>query len=180
VTEEFDEDFHVKEFSELARGLSGYTERCVISFLDLYKKTVRNMKPLGKAVMSEEVMLRMVESLASIATENGLDLETCSEKIDLMTPFGIRHGRCIDGDLISRIIGRGLNVKKDPHQRPECGCATSVDIGAYNTCPHGCLYCYANFNKRKVEEQIRLHMPNSPLLMGEPGPDDTITIRKIV
>ena len=177
VTKEFTVEYHVREFSRLAHTLSGYTERCVISFLDLYKKTERNMRPLGETLMSEATILCLAELLAPIAKEYGLVLETCSEVIDLPTSLGVRPGRCIDPDLISRTLGQQLSVGKDPNQRPACGCASSIDIGAYNTCTHGCLYCYANFNQKVVDDQIRLHNPSSPLLVGELGPGDKVTDR---
>ena len=129
--------------------------------------------------MSQEVMLRLAGLLAPIAKEYGLLLETCSEEIDLLTRFGIRHGKCIDPALISQFVGEDLVVGKDPNQRLECGCVSSIDIGAYNTCTHGCIYCYANFNQKAVEGQIGLHNPNSPLLIGEIGTKDKVTDRKM-
>lgn len=179
ITKEFDEKFHAREFAKLARTLTGYTKRCVFSFVDLYRKTERNMKPLEPTFMSEEIMLRLAGILAPIAQEYGLLLETCSEEIDLLTKFGIRHGKCIDPDLISEIMGQELVVSKDPNQRPECGCVASIDLGAYNTCSYGCLYCYANFNPRAVAGQVPRHNPASPLLIGELGPTDRVVERKV-
>jgi len=180
VTAELDAAFHTSRFAELAHKLSGYTERCVISFVDLYKKTARNLQPLGPTHMTEELMRQIAGRLAPIAQDHGLVLETCSEQIDLFKDYGIRPGRCIDPELISRLLGQKLMVEKDPYQRPECGCVSSVDLGAYNTCPHGCLYCYANFNRAVVEEQVCRHNPNSPLLIGELGEEDIVTERKMV
>ena len=39
ITNEIDVAYHIKYFEELAKRLMGFTKRCVLSFVDLYKKT---------------------------------------------------------------------------------------------------------------------------------------------
>lgn len=169
-------NYHCKAFDRLCSKLYKYTEKCVISFVDLYKKTERNTKELNLMPMSIENIKEISKRLSIIANKYGLSLETCSEGYDL-TEFGIKKGKCIDDKLIYEIIGYEVKAKKDDTQREVCGCVKSVDIGQYNTCRHHCLYCYANFNYSQVEENFKLHNKNNPLLIGEVRNDAKITIR---
>lgn len=113
-----------------------------------------------------------------------LQLATCAEKIDL-SKYGIEHNQCIDGNLIERLWGNDYELKyylhtgqlpekdifgeyppipsvrkdlKDKGQRKTCKCTDSKDIGMYNTCPHLCVYCYANTSNKKVMDNMRLHV----------------------
>jgi len=156
LTNKFDVKHHVKWFEFLANELNGHTKKCVVSFIDMYKKTERNLKGIDLVPMSEELMKEVAHHLSLISKRYNLQLEACCEDIDL-TQYGIEPGKCIDDELISKIIGKKLDIKKDPNQRLSCGCVQSIDIGAYNTCQHRCLYCYANFNNALVDKNVRLH-----------------------
>ena len=42
ISEKYTLEYHLKAFEKMAGKLSGYTNECVISFIDLYEKTKRN------------------------------------------------------------------------------------------------------------------------------------------
>lgn len=180
LTDRIDENHHLRHFTAMAAKLAPYTKRCIISFLDMYNKCKRNLK--GINIMDLEhhqtQQRRIGEMLAPVAKEKGIELTTCAEEIDF-SDLGIGHGKCIDDRLIERISGNSLETREDKHQRKTCRCVESIDIGAYNTCNHLCLYCYANTGTEAVRRNIALHDPSSPLMMGRLSGDEKISLRKI-
>ena len=178
LTDMIDVDYHLRYFEELAKRLKGHTNRCVISFVDLYKKTVSNTRELMMKEPTDMEMHFLAHNLSSIAKDYGMEIVSCSESIDLDFD-GVRHGCCIDRNLIEEIVGYKIDVKKDKNQRKECGCVESVDLGAYNTCLHACKYCYANFNNMKVQTLSKMHNPLSTLLVGDLDNSDIVNERKV-
>ena len=77
-------------------------------------------------------------------------------------------------EVVERAIGKNLNIPKQKARNGECYCLLNNDIGSYNTCNHGCIYCYANSNKKLVKRNLKLHNPDSPLLIGEIKENDEI------
>ena len=178
VNQKYTMDYHLKAFEEIAENLADYTEKVVISFVDLYAKTQRNTKDLAIRTLSNEEMFHLAAEMAQIASKHNLIIESCAEQIDLQKA-GVRHGSCIDKRLIEKILGCKLIGEKDKNQREECGCFESVEVGTYNTCLNGCKYCYANFSEERVRENIKCYDPKSPLLCGKVDSDDKITDRKV-
>ena len=163
INERYTADYHLTAFSEIAAALKGHTEKCVISFVDFYQKIQKNMKDMNIREESVESMTDLARKMHDITVENNMVLATCAEKIDLAA-IGIEHNACIDQGVIERICGGKIKVKKDPSQRAECQCVESREIGSYNTCGHGCRYCYANFSPEKVKESMAKYDPASPIL----------------
>lgn len=163
-------DEHLRLFSKLADELEGYTRRVVISFADIYQKTERNLKTIDSLIYSDitqnhELCLSLAQHFSEIAQQHSLSIYSCAEEIDLVNQ-GILHGKCIDEALINDLFGLLLPNNKDPGQREACGCIKSIDIGDYNTCMHGCKYCYATYNHNQANNNFKKHNPQSPFLLG--------------
>lgn len=189
----YTETYHLRAFAQIAGMLRGYTDKCVISFLDLYRKNQAVMQRLGmKAFCFEDQgktdsaeptgieydkIMSFARRLHDIAKENDMEIASCAEEIDL-SECGITHNSCIDRALIEHMIGVPLKVGKDKNQRTACGCVESVEVGAYHTCLNGCRYCYANDSLVHVKRNYCVYDVNSPLLCGKVGKGDRITERK--
>lgn len=163
-------DEHRRRFAAYAETLAGSSDTCVISFLDVYPAIRKRLTAAGIRDPSPEQIKETASALAETAAVFGLRMETCAETVDLESA-GIAHGRCIDPQRIARLTGRPFSFRKDKGQRPACGCAESLDIGTYGTCPHGCLYCYARRNDGP-RTACDVH---SPLLCSVIRPGDTVT-----
>lgn len=177
-TKKYTPEYHLKAFEQIAAALRGYTEKCVISFVDLYAKNKKNMKLLEWYEADEEELREFAEKISKIAKKNGMSIGSCAERMDL-EEYGIEHNCCIDKTLIESIIGCRLKAGRDKNQREECGCMESVDIGTYNTCKNGCKYCYANYSEESVVKNYSKYDPESPILCGAIGASDKITERKV-
>ena len=173
LSEGYTFDDHLRSFAALAQRLQGYSDTCVISVLDFYRGTAKHMAGLGLNPFLPARQEAMAAALAEIAGAYGFSLESCAEQLEL-AQYGIRHGRCIDPERLGRILRCPLRPEKEKNQRPACGCAPSVDIGAYDTCPGGCLYCYADHGRTRAARCD----PASPLLLDTLGPRDIVSDRK--
>lgn len=156
-------EYHVKWFERAASRLRGHTERCVISFVDRYGAVKKSMDERGLREPSVEEMEFVAEKFAEICAACGIEARSCCEKIDL-EKYGIKRNKCVDDQLIARITGKKISGAKDRSQRTLCGCVKSRDIGAYDTCGHGCAYCYANASDAEVRANRSNYDPDSSLL----------------
>ncbi len=152
LTDKIRIDELLEKIKHCAMELNGYTEKLVFSFADIaaYRKVGANLSRAGVNYRewTGKDMLDLADGLNKLTLP--MQLATCAEPIDL-SPYGIEHNHCIDQNLISRLAPDDLSLQmwlfgatKDNGQRKSCGCILSKDIGSYNSCTHGCLYCYAN------------------------------------
>jgi hypothetical protein len=173
LSDKLDQDEILRRIERIGQRLHQHTERLVFSFIDIenYRKVKQNLCSIPDRLheIDTQAMEYLAKGISQINAGWGLKLGTCAEKIDL-EQYGIEHNRCIDDRLIIRLFSHDKELMaylgyttndqtdfladqnteysymriKDKGQRKACGCIKSKDIGQYNTCPHGCVYCYAN------------------------------------
>ena len=107
----------------------------------------------------------LMYTLVGVANENDMEIVTCAEELDLQA-YGIPPGKCVDDKHIERIFGLDVTHKKDPSQRKACGCVVSKDIGIYDSCLFGCVYCYATSSFELARKNNKSHNSASPSLIG--------------
>jgi hypothetical protein len=160
-----DFEFHQKTYRHIAGALKGYTKRSIISVAHIYRKIQRRLGELEKRgikLLEPNGMAGLMCSLAEIATQNGMAIQSCADELNLP---GINSGKCVDDELIEKVFGLNLGLKKDNCQRNQCGCVESKDIGMYESCPCGCVYCYATTSIDRAIANYRMHDPQSPSLI---------------
>ena len=160
-------DWHLRRFAELATALAGATDEVVLSFAQIYAKTRVNSDNAARrhgfawSDPEPEAKIELLGRLAALARDRGLAPSLCSQP-ELSSP-GLAAARCIDAARLSDVAGRPIAAPTKGN-RPGCLCAQSRDIGAYDTCPHGCVYCYAVRRPEVAKARHRAHDHTSPVL----------------
>ncbi|MEM3658682.1 MAG: DUF1848 domain-containing protein, partial [Candidatus Hadarchaeum sp.] len=139
-------EYHVKTFRYLCRQLEGYTHRCYISYVNFYPKVKRNLEKLAAfgwifPEFPKVEKIHLAEYLAGVAAAHGIEIYSCCN--NFLTGLRIHRAHCVDVDLLSYLFGLDKALYRIRPTRSQCGCYESIDIGAYKTCWHRCLYCYA-------------------------------------
>ena len=176
ISERYDLQTHIDAFTEMAEALSGYTRQVVISFIDLYEKTKRNFPQARRLQQDERIAIG--SAFAKAGERFGMTVRSCAEGTDLAA-YGVDISGCMTQQILEASCGEFLEVPgSEKAARPECDCLLGHDIGAYNTCAHDCIYCYANYDKKLVRQNMRLHDPDSPFLIGHEMEGDRIRLAK--
>ena len=167
LTSARDADAHAAGFAALAEALAGAVDEVVLSFVHPYRKTSRN---LDRAAARHGFAWRdpppdekraLAARLAAIAASHRIAATLCTQP-DLAAP-GLREARCIDAARLSDVAQAPVAARESGN-RPGCRCALSRDIGAYDTCPHGCVYCYAVADRDRALARYKAHDPAAPAL----------------
>jgi len=141
----------------------------VLSFAQVYAKTKRNLDRAAAehgftwSDPSQTEKIELLAQLGGIARTAGLQPALCAQR-ELQVACGLAAARCVDDARLSDVAGRDITAGRTSHRR-DCGCAASVDIGAYDSCPHGCTYCYAVRNRETAKKRFAEHNPASERLL---------------
>lgn len=188
LTNDIDVKELLNRLENIGNQLYPYTNKLVFSFADIsiYKKVECNLRKenIGYVEFAPDTMIEFALGLSKLNEQWNLELATCAEKFDL-NKYGIAHNKCVDDDLLIKIFHHDKELMKflgvdfiaptlfdptqgiektkkmkDKGQREACGCIMSKDIGEYNTCPHECVYCYANTSKEIAFQNYKSHTAN--------------------
>ncbi|MGH7735345.1 MAG: DUF1848 domain-containing protein [Gemmatimonadales bacterium] len=155
-------DWHLANFARLAEALKGSVDEVVFSFAQIYAKTRRNLDAAARRHgfawqdPDEDEKRALLARLAEIAGEMGLTASLCAQPTLLSGP--IRPAACIDAGRLSDLAGRPIDARRKGN-RPGCDCHESRDIGAYDACAQGCVYCYAVSSQARAKARIKAHDP---------------------
>ncbi len=162
LTDDLDAAFYLDRFRQIAAALEGATTRCYFSFATFYTKVTRRLEKAGIRFIDPPLEARqaLVETLAAAASNHGMTLYSCCQA-DLLSAR-VRPAHCVDADLLAELFPDRPLTRTARPTREQCGCFASRDIGMYDTCPFGCLYCYANTGQTLTSIH---HDPHSLMLI---------------
>lgn len=169
-------DYHIQMFTRLCGQLQGYVSCIITSFIDMKKNTKNYAKQFGFRELTEKEIYVIAKAMGKIAKEHGMQIQTCAERYRL-EPYGFTNRACINPELMYQLTGKGKKYAQNQN-RDACKCLQSVDIGHYNSCAHFCRYCYANYDEKQVQLNMRKHDPKSTMLIGHLHEDDILKIRE--
>lgn len=171
LTKKYTKQVHYNTFDYMSKRLSPHIDRCIFSFVDMYKKLETNMPEI--MILNNNDKIEIAKNIGSIAKKHNMIIQTCAT-IEDFKQFEILQTGC----MTSEILGNANNItfKKVRHSgnRQGCKCIENRNIGDYDTCPNGCKYCYANKNPQIAQENYKKHNPNDLMILGNLKPTDEI------
>ncbi len=176
LSKKYNLEYHKKAFSNLCTLLEGSVQKIIISFLDEYQNVKKNRSSIQYQEWQEKDYEELGRSFSKSASSHGMTVQTCFEKKTL-EEYGFVKGECLSHEFAYMMTGKKYPTWK-ARKGGNCACVEMVDVGVYNSCPHFCKYCYANYDEKKVKENHLHHDPNSSLLVGHLSSEDVIKIRR--
>lgn len=164
-TDELGAEFYLERFRDIAGALSGATQRCYFSFATFYGKVERQLERMGVHFYdpTPETKQTLTKDIADIADAYGITLYVCCQ--DALVTGRVQKAHCVDGDLLAKLFPDRPLVSELRPTRKQCGCMASRDLGMYDTCPYGCVYCYANQSRKAALARFQTHHPEKEMLV---------------
>lgn len=172
ITSAYTPDVHAETFDRIASRLAGSIAHCVFGFVEQYSKFAKHLP--GFVPLDRDKKAALAERLGAAAAQRGVALQACCKTGDYRS-FGIAREGCITLTGLGHANNCQFRTLKHKGTKPGCRCFESRELGAYDTCPSGCLYCYANESPVKALENFHRHDPTSPLIIGAIEADDIVT-----
>lgn len=171
LTEKYTRELHYKTFDYMAEKLSPYIDRCIFSFVEMYKKLKTNMPEI--ILLTNNDKTEIAQNIGRIATKHNMVIQTCAT-VGNYEQYGILNSGCMTAEILGK--ANNINFKKIRHggNRQGCNCIENRNIGDYDTCPNGCKYCYANQNPQIAKENYEKHNPNDLMILGNLNPADEV------
>jgi hypothetical protein len=182
-----DETRIVEKIRRVGDRIANYTEKLIFSFccIEQYRKVRANLERAGAGAceFGLDAKLRTADKIAGHCREWGIRAASCAESVEL-SQFGIERNKCIDDELMRRAFShdkelmkflrldgdlfgeRPVDYLRDKGQRKHCRCVVSKDVGAYDTCPFLCKYCYADASEKSVMANFKRHDPDGESLLN--------------
>lgn len=172
LTEKYTKNRHYETFDYMSEKLSPYIDRCIFSFVEMYKKLKTNMPEI--ILLTQEDKDEIAKNIGLIAQKNKILLQTCAT-LENYEKYNIIQSGCITAEILGTANGVTFSNIKHSGNRKGCRCMENRNIGDYDTCPNGCKYCYANQNPQIARKNYEKHNADSPLILGGLNPTDEIS-----
>ena len=177
LTKKYTVQQHLITFEHMAARLSGHIDRCIFSFVEMYKKLEFNMPEI--VLFTEEDMEILAEGFGKIAAKYHIYIQTCACQTDY-SHYGIHSSGCVTLPILTKATGLAFKELKHRGMRNGCRCMTYNDMGRYDTCINGCKYCYANQNAELSRQNYALYDAKSPMLIDSINEGDIVSNSKQV
>lgn len=172
LTEKYTKEVHYNTFDYMAEKISPHIDRCIFSFVEMYKKLKVNMPEI--ILLNENDKNEIAKNIGGISKKYNMIIQTCATNGNY-EQFNIKPSGC----MTSEILGTANNItfKKIKHSgnRQSCNCMENRNIGDYDTCPNGCKYCYANQDPKIALENFKKHKPEFDTILGNLKDTDEIS-----
>jgi hypothetical protein len=156
ITDKVPFDYFEEVFIKCVEKLQGFCSTCYISFVQKYRKALVNLEKYSDHTFIDvdtEAQRNYADRLSGIAKKSGIKLYVCCN--DYLLSDSVQKGSCINSRELSELFSDPSISSPAAATRKECACSKSIDIGSYDTCPHGCLYCYANTDKENSKAALK-------------------------